>query len=324
VAHTVWITWEDQVRNKSLSARLGAELHVVLSRRRRLPRYVACSWRSLLIVWRHRPSVVIAQNPSIVLTCLMVLLKPLFKYALAIDAHYVGVVAPGGSRLLQRALDFCNARADLVIVTNEAHKRLVDALGGHALVCEDPLPEIGQYASATEESSKDVLFICSFDLDEPYADVFRAAGLLQPDGYVFWVSGNYRRVGIDPADWPHVRFMGYVPEDEFYGRLARSQVVVDLTTYDNCLVCGAYEAMALEKPLVTSKTRALQGYFDGVAVFVDHSPMAIAEGVRRAYETMGELRRRMRDWRERVSADNTRKIEAIRVFLTLPDAKTQH
>lgn len=312
------------MRNRSLSARLGAELHIVTSRRRRLPRYVACSWRSLQIVWKHRPSVVIAQNPSIVLACLMLSLKPIFRYALAIDAHYVGVVAPGGSPLLQKVLDFCNRRANLVIVTNEAHKGLVEALGGRALVCEDPLPRITRYAGATAGSSKDVLFICSFDLDEPYAEVFRAAGLLQREGFVFSVSGNFKRVGIDPADWPHVRFMGYVPADDFYGRLARSQVVVDLTTYDHCLVCGAYEAMALEKPLVTSKTQTLQAYFGGVAVFVDHSPMAIAEGVRRAYETRDDLRRRIREWRERVSIDNAGKVEAIRAFLTLPDAKTQH
>lgn len=321
MAHIVWITWEDQARNRSLSARLGAEIHVVLSGRRRLLRYAACSWRSLRIVWNRRPSVLIAQNPSIVLTGLMTLLKPFFGYALVIDAHYVGVVAPGGG-LLQRVLDFCNRRAHLVIVTNEAHKRLVEALGGRALVCEDPLPEIGQYAGASAGSSKDVLFICSFDVDEPYAEVFRAAGLLQHEGYVFWVSGNFRRVGIDPADWPHLRLMGYVPEHEFYGRLARSQVVVDLTTYDDCLVCGAYEAMALEKPLVTSKTRALQQYFGGVAVFVDHSPRAIADGVRRAYETRDELGSRIREWRERISIDNAGKIGAIRALLDSPDSKT--
>ena len=272
---------------------------------------MACSWRSLQIVRKRRPEVVIVQNPSIVLACLMLLLKPFFGYALVVDAHYVGVIAPGCSRLLQKALDFCNRRADLVIVTNEAHKGLVEALGGRALVCEDPLPGIGQYASATAGSSKDVLFICSFDLDEPYAEVLQAAGLLEHEGFAFWVSGNFRRVGIDPADWPHLRFTGYVPENEFYGRLARSQVVVDLTSYDNCLVCGAYEAMALEKPLVTSKTRALQAYFGGAAVFVEHTPMAIAEGVRRAYETRDELRRRIREWRERVSIDNAGKIEAI-------------
>lgn len=323
MARIVWITWEDQVRNRSLSARLGAELHVVLSKHRRLLRYVVCSWKSLLIVWKRRPSVVIVQNPSIILTYLMMLLKHPLRYAFVIDAHYVGVVTPGGDRLFQKALDFCNRRASLVIVTNESHKKHIETLGGRALVCEDPLPGIGQYAKATTESSKDVFFICSFDIDEPYADVFRAAGLLQQDGYVFWVSGNFGRVGIDPTDWPHVRFMGYVPEQEFYGRLAQSQVVVDLTTHDNCLVCGAYEAMVLEKPLVTSKTPALQEYFTGGVVFVDHRPAAIADGIRRAYDTRDELRRQIREWKGRVSIDNARKIEAIRVFLTLPDAKTQ-
>ena len=245
----IWITWENQIRNRSLSDRLGAELHVFSNGRTRLVKYVICAIKSVLLVWRRRPSVVFAQNPSIVLTSLLVLLKFPFRYMFVADAHYIGIVAPRGNRVFQKALDFCNRHADFVIVTNEEHGKHVEAVGGRALVCEDPLPDIEKYARAGSEKLRKVFFICSFDIDEPYADVFQAAKLLQQEGYVFWVSGNFDRVGIEPADWPHVRFLGYVPEAEFYSHFAESQVVVDLTTQENCLICGAYEAMALEKPL---------------------------------------------------------------------------
>ena len=173
----VWIAWENQVRNKSLSSRLRAELHVVRSKRTRLVRYAICSYRSLMVIWNRRPSAVFAPNPSIVLAYLLLILRSVFRYALVIDAHYAGIVAPSGYALFQKALDYLNRRADLVIVTNERHCKDIEAIGGRSLVCEDPLPDIGKYARAASEESKNVVFICSFDIDEPYADVFRAAGL---------------------------------------------------------------------------------------------------------------------------------------------------
>ena len=258
---------------------------------------------------------VCAPSPSIVLAYLLLILRAVFRYRLVIDAHYGGIVALSGSALLQRALDFCNCRADLVIVTNEEHRKRVESMGGRALVCEDPLPDIEEHTATVSEESKDVLVICSFDVDEPYAEIFQAAKLLNQDGYVFWISGNFRKAGIKPSDWPCVRFMGYVPESEFYGRLARSQVIVDLTKLENCLVCGAYEAMALEKPLVTSNTVALRRYFTGGTVFVDHKPEAVAEGVRLAYERRGDLRLQIADWKRQAAHDNAKRIELIRAFL---------
>jgi len=318
VRTAIWITWENQIRNRSLSARLGAELHVISSERRRLARYAACIFRSAMLIWRRRPSVVFAPNPSIVLTYVLMVLKYVFRYTFVTDAHYAGVVAPNGNRWFQKALDFCNRRADVVIVTNKEHSKRVEAAGGRTVVCEDPLPDIGGYGESASEQPKKVFFICSFDVDEPYLEAFQAAKILQEDGYDFCVSGNYTKAGIDPAKWPEVRFLGYLPEVNFYVHLAASQIVVDLTMQENCLVCGAYEAMMLERPLVTSRTSALQGYFTAGTVFVDHNPESIAAGVKSAYEGRKELKREIKMWKRQIVADNAKRIEMIRQALKLP------
>ena len=187
------------------------------------------------------------------------------------------------------------------------------------MVCEDPLPDISKYAKTVNEESKDVFVISSFDVDEPYYEIFKAANLLKKQGYVFWASGNFRKVGIRPSDWAGVRFLGYLPEPEFYTSLGQSQIVIDLTEQENCLVCGAYEAMMLEKPLVASKTRAMQSYFNSGTVFVDHRAQAIADGVRRAHENRRELKLQIKDWKRRAAITNARKIEAIRAFLNFPE-----
>lgn len=238
-------------------------------------------------------------------------------YRFVTDAHYAGIAATNGSWVVQKVLDFCNRHADLVLVTNKEHHRHVERIRGSALICEDPLPDIEHYAKGVDEKPKRVFCICSFDVDEPYVQMFIAAGILQAEGYSFCVSGNYKRSGVVREQWPHVNLLGYVSIEEFYLCLAESQVVVDLTMQENCLLCGAYEAMALSKPLVTSRTMALQNYFTGGTVFVRHEPEAIAEGIRKAYSTRSELKQEIEEWKQGAHAKNRDRIERIRGFMNI-------
>lgn len=292
----LWLTWEKQIRNRSISHSLGVPLYEILSHHGRLPRYASCISRTLVLLCRERPSVVICQNPSLVLSLLLLGLRRILGFKVGIDAHFGGIEAYNGSEVFQRVLDSCNRSADLVIVTNEEHGRLVRSLGGKAFVCQDPLPDLDIYRGQTEESPGKIFFICSFDIDEPFREVFRAAEILRPEEFRFFVSGNYRKAGIAPGDFPHVKVLGFVPESEFYGHLFSSQVVVDLTEHENCLVCGAYEALSACKPLVLSRKNALQEYFTGGTVYTDNRAEEIAVAVRRAHAERSKLKEECSRW----------------------------
>jgi glycosyltransferase involved in cell wall biosynthesis len=230
-------------------------------------------------------------------------LRPILGIKVAIDAHFGGVEAFNGSRVLQRLLNYCNRIADLVVVSNENHAERIRSLGGRVFVCPDPLPDLSEYRDLGTEISRKVFFICSFDLDEPYREVFRAAELLRPDGFRFFVSGNYRKAGIALGDFPHVDLLGFVPESEYYRHLFSSQVVVDLTVLDNCLVCGAYEALEAGKPLVLSRKTALQGYFTGGTVYTENESGEIATAVRHAHVERIRLADECRQWANRAHAE---------------------
>ena len=57
---------------------------------------------------------------------------------------------------------------------------------------------------------------------------------------------------------------------------------IDLTTRENCLVCGAYESLAAGKPMILSKTRALMNYFSQAAVYVEHTAEDLERGIHEA------------------------------------------
>jgi hypothetical protein len=264
------------------------------------------------------PKVVFASNPSLVLTLLLLALRPLFGYQLVSDAHYGGVVSVD-STLLQRILNVANRLANLVIVTTEGHAEMIRKLGGRAFVFPDPLPilpEATRPPAALVGTKRSVLFICSFDKDEPVAEVFSAAELLEAEGFRFFVSGRYSRIGLRPEALPHVTLLGYVDQETYHGFLSNVDVVVDLTTLENCLVCGAYEAMVASRPTVLSRTRSLTAMFTAGTVFTSHDPTAIAEAVRQAYARRDELRSTIPRWRKMHIAATFDRAQALWAAIT--------
>jgi len=293
---SLWIEWGHHLRSETLSCRLGVTLEHISAEGGRLWRYIRSVRQTVASLADKRPEIVIATNPSIVLGLLLLLLRKWYGFKLISDAHYCGVKAVNNSRLWQYFLDFHNARVDVVIVTNANHARFVASLGTQAYICPDPLPVIPKAHGYNGVAERSVLLICSFDVDEPYEAAFEAFSGLQQDGFTLYVSGNYKKARIDLSRFSWVRFLGFLPSDEYYRYLLSVSVVMDLTTLDDCLLCGAYEALAAEKPLIVSRTTALEEYFGGGVVLTDNTSEAIGESVRLAYARRDELAQRARAW----------------------------
>jgi glycosyltransferase involved in cell wall biosynthesis len=141
-----------------------------------------------------------------------------------------------------------------------------------------------------------VYFISSFEIDEPVYEVFRASEILGPDGFHFYVTGRYQKRKIVPENFPYITFLGFVPEVDFYKHLFCSEIVVDLTERDNCLVCGAYEALEANKPLVLSRKKALEEYFTGGTIFTENRATEIAAAIRLAYTEKLKLIASSQQW----------------------------
>jgi glycosyltransferase involved in cell wall biosynthesis len=286
----LWITWESQVRNRSMSAQLGAHLLELDVSGGPLKRYALCIARTIAWTWRWRGGIIFVQNPSIVLATLALLLRPFLRYTLIMDAHNAGIYpAEGRNSRLQRIADWLIAHVDLVLVTNEGLARRVREVGGRPFVMPDPLPALTAPAGSVGPAPT-VLFVCTWASDEPYVEVFKAAELL-PDVTVH-VTG--RSKGRESAFGrklpPNVVLTGFVPRAEYERLLTSAHAVVDLTTREDCLVCGAYESVAAGAPFVLSNTKALREYFRVGGVHVDNEAGAIAAGIRAILNDYGTYR----------------------------------
>jgi glycosyltransferase involved in cell wall biosynthesis len=309
----IWVTWETHRRTSELSRDLGTQLVEITSGLPRLGRYTVLLVRTVASLIRHTPDVLIVQCPSIVLGLLAVGLKPLFGYTLVADLHNEAVKPYiVSSRLYERLLRVIHRAADLCIVTNPYLTPVIAASGGRTFVLPDKLPDLPP-ASTTTHSPSRVVFVCTYSRDEPYLEVIEAARTLDPSVTVF-ITGRYR--GKQPLAVPdNVRLTGFLPEAEYVDLLSSADVVVDLTAIEDCLVCGAYEAVALGRPLVTSDTTALREYFSRGTVYARHDSASLAEAITTALAHRERLASEMQLLKPDLAAAWTQQRDALHHLL---------
>ncbi|MBW1782866.1 MAG: glycosyltransferase, partial [Deltaproteobacteria bacterium] len=174
-------------------------------------------------------------------------------------------------------------KADLTIVTNDKLSTLVKENGGSPFVLEDKIPHFRRCHPIPLKGDHNVVFVCSFEKDEPYLEIIQAARLIDLS-ISLYITGPYQKAGRDMLDQapPNVVFTGFLSDQDYVDLLYSCDAVIDLTVMQNCLVCGAYEAVALGKPVILSGTEALKKYFSKGAVYTENRPWEIAAAIMHA------------------------------------------
>lgn len=272
-----------QRRNRSLSKALGAKLLEIDISRNIVVRYTLSAYKSCSEIINFNPKLIFVQNPSIILAALAVLTGFISNKKIIIDAHNAGLCPRDGKSMILNFLTMMIIRhSDLVIVSNGQLGEKVEKMGGKYVVLPDPIPEfsLDKIEPIKLDGSVNILFICSWADDEPYTQIIDSAKLISPDTFIY-ITGNWRKKLKElPEILPdNVVLTGFVSEEEFLSLLASVDFIIDLTTREDCLVCGAYEGLAMEKPLLLSDTETNRSYFNKATVYTDCAPKNIAGAI---------------------------------------------
>lgn len=300
----LWISWKAHRRSSGLCTAWGLPLHVISHARGNWLRWFEQAWKTLALLRRTKPEIVFVQNPSLVLATLAWSSRRVFGYYLVVDGHNEGV-RPFARRgkfvgwLTRRLL----RGADATIVTNAALAKHVIAAGGRALVLPDCLPTVHLPAKSMPSSREEtplVVVISSFLSDEPIAAILAAA--VENPGVRFAFTGDARRFPRGLVLPANAQLTGYLAERAFWRLLAEADVILDLTLKPDCLVCGAYEALALAKPMVLSDNPATRELFGPAACLTNNEPYDIARAVRDAIAQRNRLASNARELRNAYAA----------------------
>lgn len=277
----IFITWERHQRTRSLCKKLDIQLIELLSQKKGLARYADIIPQTIDIIKSQRPAVLFVQNPSIVLASLAVLLKYIFKYKLIVDAHNEAIEPFIHNNWVIRTVAKCLiAKANHTIVTNDILANNVFSHKGSALVVPDFLPDVPPRASLhlPNDSPCEITLICTYADDEPYEEIFKAVEALGSK-VVLNVTGKIPEKVKALQLAGNIRLLGFLSEHDYWETLYKSHIILDLSTMNNCLVCGAYESLAIQKPLMLSKNNASLNLFGNYAVHVENTRASIQAGI---------------------------------------------
>lgn len=316
LGRAVWLSWEDHRRSRELAACLGIPLHVFSSRLPYFLRAVVLSTKTAWFLWTRRPPLVFVQSPSIVLNGVACLLRRPLGYVLIADRHSnfyeteLDNLSPKW-RLYHALSRYTVKASDVTIVTNQELKNLVEAWSGLGFVLPDKIPTLDLASGAAPSSNRSAAVISSHDPDEPLQEVLGAASLL-PD-VLFYVTGNSSRTRARYASLipGNVTFTGYLSEPSYQSLLASCDVILALTSAPNTLLCGAYEAVALAKPLVISEQKVMTDYFYKGRIAARNTPSELAAAVETALANAPQLTRESRELAKELAESWQRRFNSL-------------
>lgn len=311
---SIWITWERQRRSIELARAFGAKYYELLKSSDDIPmapvRYLMLSLKTIFIIFRERPKIIFAQNPSIVLAGILCAVKNIGRYKLVIDRHSNFKLESIKDKKIKWQIfhylsKYTVKTADLTIVTNEYLARLVNLWQGISYILQDKLPELKEEKSVALAGEINIVFISTFSADEPIEEIIKTADRLD-NSWVIYITGNYKGYNkiVHAVKLLHnVVLTGYLPEKEYQRLLFSADLVVVLTMQEHTLNCGAYEAISLGKPLVLSDTEAIRSYFRKGVIYSEPYAVSIEESIRKAIENKMILKDEIMSLRNELKSD---------------------
>jgi glycosyltransferase involved in cell wall biosynthesis len=302
----VFITWYPYCRRSdALSEQLGARSYLVHYLRFKVPylapfKYLLQGFKTLQILMRERPTIVLVANPPVVAPLLILATSKILGFRYVIDVH---------SGALQHARwawsipwqRFVARKALATVVTNEHMAEIVRGWGAKVVMIQDIALKLAPEGPADRYQGFHVVFVCTHSVDEPVAAVVEAARRLPQVLFSFTGDPSYAPKGFRESLPGNVRLTGFTPDAAYLSLLRGADAIMALTKEDHTMQRAAYEAMALEKPLITSHWDLLRQVFRRGTEHVDNTPEAIADAIEkiRAHpdrygREMGEMKRERR------------------------------
>lgn len=313
----VFLVWDRVgIRAYGISKAIGASLHYLYASRIRHP---VLFIKTLQILRKERPQIIICQSPPITCAFIAMVYRHFFawesKPKILIDVH--GLISRPwfmnvGGLIMKKA-------SVIIVINKEWQNYLIQNYQVSPVVLEDPIPDFTDILlpAKKQEGYKieqkaifNVAVVSSFAQDEPLQAVFDAASRM-PDVY-FYITGDKNnadmKVLIKKPD--NVIITGFLDYTNYVDLLQKVDVIMDLTTDNKSLVAGAYEAVALEQPLITSNWSSLRRYFSKGTIYINNSSDEIRKAITVVMTKKEELSKemhqlkieRMKEWEEKLSS----------------------
>jgi len=256
---------------------------------------------------KKRPNIVFVMSPPI-FACIpaWVYTRIVRKTGYIIDVHTGSILNPMWKKVMF-VHRFFSGSAITNLVTNDYLLNIVSSWSAKALIVKDVPIIFGKSDkdAFTRIDCIDIVLVNTFAIDEPL-DLFLEAVKELP--YKIAITGkipNRYKKKLQQSP-PNVTFTDYLSEDDYAKYLKRTKFVMTLTTKDNQMQRGVYEAIYNGIPAITSNHKFLRETFYKGVLFVNNEADDIMEGIIIAMKNYGKLskeakelkKEKLEEWRQ--------------------------
>jgi len=261
-------------------------LSILFGRKLAAPlRYTLLALRTLYLLGREKPKVVLAQNPPIFLPLLLVLARRFFSFRLIVDHHAVWSMKTLRQPFLSQGIAvlerYVAKRADSNMSPNNSWTRELRARGAtdtftyHDFI---PRPAVTNNPSRNKESISYPLpphrfLVIAAHGGHPQElleeEVAAISGL---DDYLLVITGKREKLGqrIARINRPsNVVYPGYLDDADYEGLKKNADIALSLSTELNTVPHAMHEYLSYGVPTIVLKDSLLRSLFDGAIVEID-------------------------------------------------------
>jgi len=255
-------------------------------------RYLVCTLRTVAVLVRRQPAVVVVTNPPAIPGLIALAWARLRGTVVALDSH-PGAFGAQDNRVGQLLLPvhrWLSRHVAVSLVAAPAWQAMVESWGGRAVVVHEA-PAGQTIRRAVRHHPIRVLYVGTFVPDEPFEIVVDAAARM-PECEVL-VTGDPERCPpeLRAGAPPNVRFIGFLDHDAYRQQLTDADVVITLTTEPASVMRAAYEATYAERLLILSDWPIARELFP-YAVHTPNTGPGLAAALAEALEDFDALRAR--------------------------------
>lgn len=312
----IWITWENHRRSVELAKALGVKLYKITYDGNKFIRSFILTLKSIAILVKTRPEIVIVQNPSVQLAYIACILKKILDYEVIVDRHSNFDFSDTETGIFNYLSNYSIRKAKLTIVTNQFLKDLVERKGGRGFILQDKLPTLNLNQCVALKGKINIVFVCTYSPDEPVSEVIEAGRHLSDDICIY-ITGNHKKLSkqvIENAP-RNIVFTGYLAEEDYQSLLYSADILLVLTTREHTLLCGAYEGLSLFKPLIISNKDALKNYFYKGVVLTENDSLSIKNAILTAINKYNVLKKEIEELRDELQQNWENKFKNLKSLI---------
>jgi glycosyltransferase involved in cell wall biosynthesis len=301
---SVWITWHKSVRSRNLSKEFQVKLLEIEISNNILLRHVGSSIWTILVLIKYKPRTIYLQYSFMLLIIISFykLIKNHNVYIIC-DCHTKALRrnAPGLLKYIFMPIKrFSFKYVNIILISNNSLKKDVKNIivleDKYIYILPDKIPTI-RYNKNLKKEEKYCVYINSYAVDEPFHEIIIMAKIIKNDIKIY-ITGkipkHLKKYILHHKD-QNIIFTNYLEDSEYNDLIGNASCLLILTKEEDCLQCGAYEALSVNVPMVLTKTNALKNYFGDSATYTNNDPESIAEGIKISINKSSSIKLKMND-----------------------------